>query len=71
MKISSGVMASVYPTPHTNVERIWISSGRVPLHNILSKKKYLNFLIDLKKSINPEMIAEEINDKFGGWEDEN
>ena len=37
------VMASVNPTPHTNAERMWLSSGRVPLHNILTKKDYLNF----------------------------
>lgn len=38
------VMASVYPTPHTNAKRIWISSGRVPLDNICNRGDYLNFL---------------------------
>ena len=55
-KINSRVMASVYPTPHTIVyapkgtKRIWISSGRVPLHDILNEKRYLN-LTTLKNKL--------------------
>ncbi len=40
--INSRVMASVCPTPHTNAKRIWISSGRVPLHDYLIIKEYKN-----------------------------
>lgn len=36
------VRASVYPTPHN---KIWLSSGRVPLHNFLMHYTYLNFMV--------------------------
>jgi len=40
------VMASVNPTPHTNAERIWLSSGRVPLHDYLMFKGYKNVSVE-------------------------
>ena len=33
------VRASVYPTPHN---KIWLSSGRVPLYSILISAEYIN-----------------------------
>ena len=38
-------MASVYPTPHTNAERIWLSSGRVPLHTIYWSTDFIKFSV--------------------------
>ena len=35
-----GVRASVNPTPHN---KIWLSSGRVPLYTCLNVSEYLNF----------------------------
>ena len=36
------VRASVYPTPHN---KIWLSSGRVPLYLIVRPADYLNSLV--------------------------
>ncbi len=33
----SRVRESVYPTRHTNAERIWVSSGLFPLHILYMK----------------------------------
>lgn len=55
-KLKCRVMASVNPTPHTNSKSIWLSSGHVPLHDILTKKDYLNLLVwKLRELINQEI----------------
>ncbi len=45
IKIKCRVRASVNPTPHTNAKRIWLSSGRFPLHDYLNCLNYLNVLV--------------------------
>ncbi len=37
------VMAPVYPTPHTNAERMRVSSGRIPLYDYSTAMKFINF----------------------------
>ena len=55
-KQKCGVAASVYPTPHTNAERIWLSSGRVPLTISSSNQNYLNVLVwRIRELINQEV----------------
>jgi hypothetical protein len=45
-KKSNRVRASVYPTLHN---KIWFSSGRIPLYNYNTKSKNINFsVIDAK-----------------------
>jgi len=44
-KFKYRVMASVYPTPHTNAKRIWISSGRVPLYKYIIVRNYIKLSI--------------------------
>lgn len=53
-------MASVNPTPHTNAERMWLSSGRVPLHDCLNYLNYLNVLVWKIR----ELINQKINRVF-------
>ncbi|MBS3094649.1 hypothetical protein J4474_03215 [Candidatus Pacearchaeota archaeon] len=45
IKLKCRVRASVNPTPHTNAERIWLSSGRFPPHVYLNGLNYLNVLV--------------------------
>lgn len=44
-RLKHRVMASVYPTPHTNAERIWLSSGRVPLYEEYKRAEYIKLSI--------------------------
>ena len=36
------VRASVYPTPHN---KIWLSSGRVPLYDLVSRLNFINLVV--------------------------
>ena len=51
------VMASVNPAPHTIAKRMWLSSGRVPLHDNSMIMGYKNVLV---LGVFEEMIREEI-----------
>ena len=44
IKLKCRVRASVNPTPHTNAERIWLSSGRFPPHVYLTGNGLANVL---------------------------
>src|SRR3989338_9076595 len=50
LKETCRVRASVYPTPHN---KIWLSSGRIPLHISYNNEGYLNLSIwkDLKMKL--------------------
>ncbi len=41
------VRASVNPTHRTNAKRIRVSSGRVPLYDLISTDKYINLSLEV------------------------
>lgn len=41
------VRASVYPTPHN---KIWLSSGHIPLYNITTPTTNINFSVSRRRS---------------------
>ena len=58
IKIKCRVRASVNPTPHTNAERIWLSSGRVPLYEKYKEAEYIKLSIMVTQGCTPKNIQE-------------